>query len=411
MTIMGTTTEQTGKAKKAAKAGRKNAIGGFITDKLDGRIMRDFVRSHGIEGIDVDVTDEQLGVALAQHFKETVAEEDLVRCESCEGVSSADYETCPFCGVADDVEDAEGDDLPSDEPSASALNDAEEPAEIIVVEEPPAKKNATSKKAKETAMETHVNGSNGTTKKGGLALVKTGESALTTGDLDKAVGEVKKLRTAGVVAYWELGRKIVEINERGLWKLRVENGKAKFKSFEAFAHHELGMTAAHAYNAMDCARGYENAESIREIGSTSKAVLLLKAAPEDRDEIKADIKAGATKKAVGEKVAASRKKHGSPKKDKQQAKAGTKSAATKAATTKREEKVTVASIEGTKTIKLYKRPATMKNLDLSTLDFAKKLGDQPFGRYELTNGVVQYFAVQQKEDGTLVIKIETRREE
>jgi hypothetical protein len=410
MTIMGTTTEQTaGKAKKAAKAGRKNAIGGFITDKLDGRIMRDFVRGHGIEGIDVDVTDEQLGVALAQHFRAEVAEEDLVRCESCEGVSSADFEACPFCGDVDEVEGS--DDVPSDEPNASALNDAEEPAAIVVVEEPPAKK-VTSKKAKETTMETHVNGSNGTKKKGGLALVQTGESALSMHDLDKAVGEVQKLRTAGVVAYWELGRKIVEINERGLWKLRVDDkGKAKFKSFEAFAHHELNMTATHAYNAMECARGYENAEAIREIGSTSKAVLLLKAAPEDREEIKDAIKAGASKKQVGAKVAESRKKHGSPKKDKQQAKAGAKSAATKAATTKREEKVTVASFEGTKTIKLYKRPATMKNLDLSTLDFAKKLGDQPFGRLELGNGVVQYFAVVQKEDGTLAMKIETRREE
>jgi hypothetical protein len=42
---------------------------------------------------------------------------------------------------------------------------------------------------------------------------------------------------------------------------------------------------------------------------------------------------------------------------------------------------------------------------------AKKIGDQPFGRHEMANGLVQTYTIIQKETGELALKIETRREE
>lgn len=438
---MASTQTDAGKGKKGE--GRKNALMGFVVGKLDADTMKAFAAENGIE-INADGTPEQIAMTLAVHFKDTVLAENQVLCDNCRGVSSADLDACPFCGDEGEVDDEEAPGVAAAAPSESLIETApeeeddeemeepgdptpgedetdedEEEAEVEAAadesdgeaEEVKATPTATTKKGKGKMATTEV--TNGAGKKGaakgGLAKVSGG---LSTRDLDKAIAEVSRLKTEGVVAYWDLGRKVLEINEKGLWKLRTDDaGKAKYKSFDAFVHHELGMSPAHAYNAIECARGYESAEAIREIGSTSKAVLLLKAPEPARKEIAAKIKAGATKKEVESAVKESRKKHGSPKKDKAHAKAGAKSGEAKTKAAARDAKVSVTSFEGTKTIALYKKPATMKGLDLSELARAKSIGDQPFGRYEMANGLVQYFFVGKKESGELVLKIQTVREE
>ena len=251
------------------------------------------------------------------------------------------------------------------------------------------------------------------------ALVQTAPATIvvegkkqTVKDLDKAIAEVRRLGGERAASHFELGRKILEINESKLWKLRMgEDGKTPlYKSFEAFVHHELSMSPSHAYNAIECAKNYASADEIRQLGGTSNAVLILKAAPADRPRLVEKAKSGATKREMAKEVAESRKKNG-PAKQSQQAKAGARAQeVTKAAKAKVAEKITVANITGTRTIKLYKKPESLKGLKWPPEKRAGKLGDTPFGRLELQPGVVQYFSVLQKE-GELVLNIQTVRED
>lgn len=419
-----------------SKKGRVNEIGGFRVDRIRGDVMRKFVADHGLaDKVETDVSDEMLGVALSQHFINKVKKESQVRCDlddgGCGGVSSDELEECPYCGdlgeveaassdrsdeddeVSDDDEEEvetapadEGD--KGDEPPTAEEEDGEEEAQASP---PPApKKSAAKKKAKEDKMQTEMVNGHGAKKGRSTALVSARE-------LDVKVSEVRKWQKAiaestfeGAVAYWNLGRSLLDINTEDLWKLRVDEKTEKpaHKSFDRFVREELGMSPQHAYSAIDVAREYENPEEVQAIGQT-KAVLLLKAAPEDRPALKEEAKKGATVRELSSKVKESRKKHGSPKKS-QQAKAGSKGGASKAKKTKaRAEKVSIVSFEGKKTIDLYKKPESTRGvIDLKKCSRAKSIGDQPFGIYEMANGIVQHFFVSVK-DGKWQLRIETRR--
>lgn len=445
-----TSTKANGKSK-----GRKNAIGGFIVDKIDGEVMRAYVQKNELENVvDIDETvpDEQLGISLALYFTGlNIPVKKQVRCDACHGVSSADEETCPFCGdggsddasededeeeevaaaksdesqpdavaavddeddepveaaAADDEDDEEGEDEEEAE-DPDGGDDAEEEEEAVAAA--PAKKTKKKGTSKMATTEAVVNGA--ATKKTSKGLTKGGSvgMAVTAKDLDRAVAEVIELKSNAAESYWHLGKKLIEINEKQLWKLRVkENGKAAYNGFDAFCQHELNMSANHAYKAIQCAQGYETPDEVRELGHT-KAALLLQAAPEDRKKLTAKAKAGATKRQLEKDVKESRAKKGGPLSAKQQSKAGAKAAVSKAKTAAlRSEKISIANIEGLKTVKLYKKPDSLRGVVFTDLPRAHKLSDQPIGRYEMTNGVVQYFTILAK-DGELVIRIETRRE-
>lgn len=425
--------------------GRKNEIGGFWVGRVDRAVMLDFIRGFGLE-VDQDGSAEQIAVGLSLHFKETTSKADMCKCTECSGESPTDLDACPFCGDSEEVEDDEDDDdseggdpiVEGDEHDDRASDTAidrhgEEPPSALVsspdlgddalelseAEEPPAAKPAKSPskaKEKKSKMElVHTNGAaNGASKK--ASTKGSTVTSLATRELDKAVAEVKKLKTEGAVSYWQLGQKILEINEKGLWKLRTtDDNKASYKSFEQFVHTELNISGNYAYSAMDVARDY-TLEQVREIGSSTKAILLLKVPTVDRPK-PADAK-NLTTKQIRETAKASRAKHGSPKKDKHAgavrdySKMGAKGQAEKKASVV-SDKISVTSIVGSKTIKLHQKPESMKGITASTITGmprAKKLTDQPFGIFEMANGVVQYFSVQQK-DGELVLKIETRRKD
>lgn len=438
---MAQTQTETDKKKKkskkssAAASGRKNSMGGFLVDKLDGDVMRSYIEENALD-IDVEeVTDEQIGVALAMHFKQKIEDAEeaakkkgqksdiAVSCDECKGVATDAEETCPFCGDGgglEEDEETEDEQTNTEELAAQALaedegdaDDDEEDEEDEETEDkpevedepPPAKKVAA--KAKEKNMGTTAESTNGAGKKHAAAK-GTSTALVSAKDLDKAVAEVIKLKSEGAENFWLLGKKLLEINVDQLWKLRLKDGKNAYKGFDTFVQSELNMSPQHAYRAIDLAKEYDDVKEVRELGH-SKAALILQAAPQDRKKLKAKAKAGATKKALEADVKESRAKHGSPKKGKK-AEAGAKGGANKAkAGAARAEKVSVANIEGSKTIKLFKRPDTIRGLDFATLARAKRIADVPFGKHELTNGVVQYFSVLEK-DGELVLKIETKRE-
>lgn len=447
-------------ATQSAKAasGRKNAMGGFIVDKLDEDVMNAFIKENDLSetlSIDDEMTAEQIGLALALHLKETVPPKKQVKCDNCLGISDADAPRCPFCGddgtddaplgkkapskeegeaidAADEEEEDEDEEEEEDadieennaQQAAQALEEEDDGDEEEEEEEKPtgraaavtAKKTtkATKKKGSKNNMSaaaSHVNGASKKSSSKSTALAKgTTGTIVSVKELDKARDEVIEIKSRGAQNFWELGKKLAEISKKQLWKLRLnaDTGKNKYNGFDAFVIAELNMSPMHAYRAIEIAEAYKTSEEVRVLGTT-KASLILQAAPEDRKKLAAKAKAGASKRALEKDVKKSRAKHGSPKKS-QQAKAGAKGGAKRATTSAvKAEKISIASIEGSKTIKLYKKPESFKDVVFSKLPRAAKIGDMPVGRFEMGNGVVQYFAVRNGEEG-LVLKIETRRE-
>jgi hypothetical protein len=407
--------------KKKNGGGRKNGLAGFKVDLIDGALMRAYVKREKLK-IDLDVEDQQLAFALYHHFK-TMKEDDLILCTNCHAVSPEAEDSCPFCGDegepdekevaaakaaaesfadAEGEDDAEEDEEEDDDAEADDEDDDEDDEEEDEEDEAPPKKEGAKMSAEST---TQVNGA---AKKD--ALAKPADAKLTAGDLDKAVAKIKKLQGDGYANYWNLAHEILVVNKKFLWRLRKdEKGAPVYKSFDAWVHHELNMSPTHAYSAMEIAQKYSSPEEIRELGGKTKAALILKAAEKDQPKLREKAKAGATKRELEKDVAASRKKNGSPKRS-QQAKAG---AAGKAAQqkTKAKEKITVANIVGSRTIKLYKKPQSMKGIEWpGDLRRASAAKDLPFGRLELQPGVVQWFSVIQKDDGW-VLNIQTVREE
>lgn len=390
-------------AKKIGNGSKVNALGGFYPDKVEGKVMRAFVKEQKIKlaGVDADTTDEQLALSLTMHFRESLAEDDMCKCERCGGEGPDDLEACPFCGLesatddeeADEADEADDEEADAPEPEPSASN-------VVDVSTAKAKKAAAAKKdpahkATSTAL--------------AKAEPTTMATKATEKDLDDAVEEVVQLKTNAAESYWELGKKVREINKRGLWKLRkTEDGKVRYSSFEAFCHHELHMTSGNAYQLM-AAAGEFTKDDIQAMGH-SKAALILKAAPEDRKALAEAAKKGASARTIREGVNKSKKERGYEGAT-EAAKRGSKGAVkTSAASAVKQDKITIAKIEGTHVVKLYAKPASMKNLDLDACKRAKGIKDVPFGRMELANGVVMYVSIQVGRDGFLQAKMDTRRE-
>lgn len=424
--------------------GRKNEIGGFWAGLVVRDVMLDFIKENELEDIDAEANTEQVAVALSLHFKNTTTKADLCKCTECGGESPVSLEACPFCGDAESVEDdddseedeggdpihedneddqaepidRDGEEPPSALVSSPDLGDSDDETDVATDKEPapePEKPTKAKEKRKMQLVHTNGAGTNGVSRKGSTSkeMTKATVTSISTRELDKAVERVKKIKADGAVAYWTLGKEVLEINEKGLWKLRVDaEGKAAYKSFEQFVHHELNMNASYAYAAIDVAREYKTADEVRALGSKTKAMLVLKVPVQDRQKV-IENAPNMTTRQIKEIATESRKKHGSPKKDKQQASAGRKGATSAKRTSAVSDKISVTSIVGSKSIKLHKRPDSMKGIDaaaVASLPRAKKLTDQPFGVFEMANGVVQYFSILQK-DGDLMLKIETRRKE
>lgn len=419
---MATTTQTVnGKSKPKSGASRTNALGGFIVNKLDDKVMRAYVKARDLE-IDTTLEAEQLGVALAMHLKESASLDDQVRCDNCQAISSAADDSCPFCGddgdvdgngeseearAADDDGDAHQEDV---EPEIEEAEAAEDDVEIAAAPEPPppapkAEKKAREKKASPPAKSTALAAEPAST------VLETAQTLDTqVADVKRLVKKVNDSTVDAAESYWQLGQKLLEINASQSWKLRVDDkGKRAYKSWDSFVGAELGMSLDQAYRAIEVAKEYDTPTLVREIGQT-KAAMLLRAAPEDRPALEKAAREGASVRQLHAGVQESRAKHGAPKQT-QQSKAGAKSAATRAGAKKSGERVSMAMFEGTVTVKLYKKPESLRGLEWPPEKRAKALGDTPFGRHEMANGLVQYVSIIKDKNGELVAKIQTVRED
>lgn len=237
-------------------------------------------------------------------------------------------------------------------------------------------------------------------------------------ELDEAVRDVEKLKATGATALYNLGKRIVEIQDTGLWKLRTEkdeNGKVsvRWKSFDAFCNQELGLSPQSASSLGQIARHYS--ENDVKLFGTRKLGLVLQAPREERPRIEAAVRGGASKKEIEKEVRKVNRERGSaePHGNKQTSKA------TAAAAEKRREKakkvkntsqIAVAKILGLDTVKLVKRPAKIGG-DLSDAVRARKLSDEPYGCREIAAGVYEHFYVTTDAGGGLILKVKTVRDE
>lgn len=58
-----------------------------------------------------------------------------------------------------------------------------------------------------------------------------------------------------------------------------------------------------------------------------------------------------------------------------------------------------------KTIRLYSRPPSFRNVDLTKLPIATSLDDRPFGVLQLPHGAEVFFAIIRDRDGRLLLNV------
>lgn len=398
----------------------KNNITNIRLKKLDREHMLQVAASLHC-AIDPALTDEEVSTFLWGFFQSNTPRGSLVECDICGGASSPNLDVCPFCGQEGDEDENETPIHSSSSesfhaPDGLSAEDVESVTSAVpsalTTKKTSSKKSTPAKKPpKEATMTTvavapapHANGK---------AIQKHKEDDLvvsseirTERELDQAVREVHKLKSEAATSYWDLGVKVKEIYDNQLWKLRTEAGKPRYKSVDAFCHAELGMTPQHAYSLMDVAKHFTKAQ-VAAFG-TSKLGLVLQAPAEDQARIMAELKKTGGKKSFREiekEVRKTKVDKGGHRRESR----GKKMPIPKKGKPKTQ--ITIASILGSQTVKLYVKPTTKEeSLALTKQDRATKIKDVPYGRMELENGVAMYFTVNEAPSGELVLRVETKRE-
>lgn len=380
--------------------GRVNAVTGIHLGVVNEEIVRKTATELKLvtEGAELEPLETVL-VRLALHFAEVTPKQALGDCDTCHGKSPMTLDACPFCGSVDDP----------------AAKEAKPPVAAVPAPAPAAPVVATAPKASKTKPKKEEAQTMGKGKTGAAAKVtsivkddtKASSAIVTERELDEKIKKVRDLKSATAVSFWHLGVAIKDIYDSQAWKQRNdENGKPKYKGFDPFVHHELGMTPQSAYKHMQTATKYSE-DQCRAFGS-AKLGLLLEAPEVDQPRILKQIEGGASKREVEQQVRQARKERKVARKatkhrdGRAMPKGGKKQKAT----------ITVANVIGRKTIKLFAKPAGYKLGDaLDGAKRAKKLSDTPFGIHDLENDVKQFITIQESPTGELVIVIETKRTE
>lgn len=125
---------------------------------------------------------------------------------------------------------------------------------------------------------------------------------LSEADLDRAVHEIKEISATTAAAYWAVGRKLIEVHERQLWKLRSAKGArvSPYTSFDQWAFAELRIKKDRAHEMMKVAKSF-SCDQVREFGR-SKLELVTRMPKELHDGLLEEIRAGASHRELKAKV-------------------------------------------------------------------------------------------------------------
>jgi len=235
-------------------------------------------------------------------------------------------------------------------------------------------------------------------------------------ELNEAVADFQRLQGDAIVSFWHLGVKLREIFEKKLWMLRREDGKARYKSVEAFTIAELNLTPQGAYNMVECAKAYTE-DQARALGKT-KAVILLRIPESARQGMLEKV---LEKELKGKKVSKRellaetskiKKESGykMPSHD-EKGRGGSRPGKKDGPKAKsREEKITVASILGRVTLSMYRKPEG-RSWAKDDLVPADKIGDEPVAIETMENGVEARYFVTKNDAGKLKLLIVRKRVE
>jgi hypothetical protein len=342
--------------------------------------------------------------ALHAHYQEAEKTgEVLVRCLVCDGESPAANDECAFCGDRGEEEEEDAESEAGGASSPAPVRDIPVPSALVGASSPGAPK---ADKPKPTTALAVVDGG----KAAPMATTNVGKGPLANlkeRDLDKAVREVEQYKGAAGAAFWDLGNAVRDIYERSLWKLRSAEGKPQlYRSFEAFCNAELGMNPQSALNSMDTCKRYTRA--MAEKYGRSKMTFLVRADEMSEPVLRRAMEGGASKRELATK--AKELKAGKPVVER----SGKVRKAPEKTRPASGDKITVAALlDKTHLVKAWKRPAGKLSQLANTRDLerAKKVNDEPVGRFELANGVVQYITLKPNAAGELQFAIKFAREE
>lgn len=412
------------------KIGRVNALYGFVVSRLDPEVIKQSLATEGITP-DPDATDERLAVVLFESLQAAHKSDEFLECDHCLARSPEGLSSCPFCGddgeeeaspiaggkkvdVAGEAKSEQSDvPAPAKADDAKPTNEKKDEAHMATMEKAGKAKAKKEPKANGKAANGHAEASSprGDEAPPAAMVPAVKGSVVTVKTLDKAVAEVVRLKSEISVNGHALGLELHKINEQQLWKLRPGKGGkgSAYAGFEGFVYEECGFTPQTAYRLIDTSKNF-TADDVAKFG-TRKLSIAITAPKEDQPKIIAQIKAGASKAAIEKEVSkikaekGHKRPSGKGRKYETHATGNPKKAAAAA------EKITIASMVGRKTVKLFKKPEKFsKGLDWTTLKRASKLGDHPVGRLEMENDVVMFFSLQADASGDLILVTETHRE-
>lgn len=364
-------------AKASAAKALADTVEGVRMGKVNLGHLEGVLKARKVE-LTEGLSAEEFVKLAARHFRDTVPKEDVGTCDTCKGKSDMKLEACPYCGLVDD----EGNPEPGDE---------DEELEGDEFEKTVAEPQAAIVPAAQALPSTDL---------------KASSTLVTERELDELVREIHQLKGATAIGGFLIGRKVGEIYDGQMWKLRTEDGKTpRYRTFESFCNAELGIGHTHAYDLMDVSKKYTE-DQVRAFG-TKKLSIIIKAPPEDQPALLADLEKGDGRKALEEKVKKLKqdKEYVRPTRNPKTG-GGRKGTAGN----KRVQRVDVESLFGRVTVKLFKKPAD-KVYDPKKLTRARKIGDLPHGEMTLSNGVVQKFLVTEDGSGDWKLIVETRADD
>ena len=297
---------------------------------------------------------------MTEHFA-TAKKADLILCDVCGGLSTEKFSQCPFCGTGDPEPEAK-----KDEPKGKTEPKADKKDEKKV--EPKGK----SKLA--------------------LAEASKALSKYSVADLDKSVGEIVKLQRDAIRCTHSLGVTIKDNFDKELWKLRVDpKGGACYQNVREFWRNEFGYSHTYCYQLMDIAAKFSQ-DDVEKVGP-AKLHLIMQAPEAAQPKLLESAR-------KGEQTVDQLKKAIDKIKDRTKGTSGPKA-------TEKSGRVTVGLTPGRKTLPMLSR---VKDGEGGYVP-AKKIEDNPWLEYELSNSMRLRVVVSKNPAGELVAVVEFKRYE
>jgi hypothetical protein len=232
----------------------------------------------------------------------------------------------------------------------------------------------------------------------GAYAVPTGQIAkhtnglVTTTDLDRQIAEVRTILSEGGMVSYKLAMKVAEIEQTQSWKTRLkEDGVTPlYKKFDHFTQAEIGISKKYAVDLLKIHARFSK-EDVARVGVT-KLRLIATLPEEQQGEVLERVKKGGIK---GKRQLA---KETSRKPDKSEKKAAPDKGKT----------ITIAAIEGKRTVKMYVKPAS-RNVVEADMKPAKRMADAPYGWMDLTNDTRISFTLLHNAAGEMVMRVMIHR--